>query len=330
MGVQALPRSKPPFIDELRSVHRSLVSSQDLTSLHAIKKPSTALSVSAFAWDWAWIGTAFILIAHFSWLGLLPALLIIGSRQRALSNLVHDASHGNLLNNSRLNDGLTNALAAYPMLDTVASYRRSHMAHHQYLGDVELDPDSKSHLRYGFDDRAPMRGSWIQIFARLIFNRESWRDSVIGNMMALRSRDLLWIGAEWFALLAAITAGFGIRGSIEFFVSWHLARATTYHCIRLFAEFMDHAGLKPGSIIGFTRNLPHTGVIATIFQPHQDTYHLVHHLMPKVPHYHLKAAHQLLTTTTAAYSRAHFCDSYFKGNHPAVICWMGRCEKEIS
>lgn len=58
---------------------------------------------------------------------------------------------------------------------------------------------------------------------------------------------------------------------------------TSYQAVRLFAEFLDHAGLEPGTVIGFTRNLLQHGLADHFFHPHDDHYHLVHHLLPNVP-----------------------------------------------
>lgn len=93
----------------------------------------------------------------------------------------------------------------------------------------------------------------------------------------------------------------------------------------MFSEFLDHTGLKPGGIYSFTRNLPHTGILRFLFHPHQDTYHLTHHFLPNIPHYHLKKADSLLRRDSQ-YLSAHHCDSYFFGKHSALNCWVGKCE----
>ncbi len=116
----------------------------------------------------------------------------------------------------------------------------------------------------------------------------------------------------------------GVKEAGTFIGIWFISRATSYHVIRIVAEFLDHAGLKVGSILGFTRNLPHAGALPPMFHPHQDTYHLVHHLFQKIPHYNLVRAHKLLEADPH-YAGAHHCDSYFIGNHSAVQCWVGRC-----
>ena len=41
-------------------------------------------------------------------------------------------------------------------------------------------------------------------------------------------------------------------------------------------------GLKPGSILSFTRNAPRN-LLSVVLHPHNDNFHLTHHLAPRVP-----------------------------------------------
>ncbi|MGS0645924.1 fatty acid desaturase [Staphylococcus hominis] len=48
---------------------------------------------------------------------------------------------------------------------------------------------------------------------------------------------------------------------------------------------------------------------------HHDNYHLVHHLFPAIPHYHLRKAHEILMKDEA-YRNAHHCTGFFKTTLP--------------
>ncbi|MEZ4816115.1 MAG: fatty acid desaturase family protein [Bdellovibrionota bacterium] len=298
----------------------------DKNKLKKLTKQNNLKSYLAFLLDWSIIFLSVAIVYNNIFLTPI-ALILIGSRQRALSNLVHDASHGNLFSNRKLNNFVPNILAAYPMLDSVETYRKSHLKHHRHLGSLELDPDTKSHFRYGYNDTNPKNDPAWKIYKKLILNKQSWKDSFTGNFFSLSpSTKTLVILYNTFAIVL-ISIGISFKFTTLLISLWIISRMTTYHAIRVFAEFLDHAGLKVGTILGFTRNLPHTGFLAAILHPHQDTYHLVHHIFPKVPHYNLHETHKDLFNSKN-YSQAHHCDAYFKGQHSAMSCLEGNCHKE--
>ncbi|HEU4533529.1 MAG TPA: fatty acid desaturase, partial [Polyangiaceae bacterium] len=100
---------------------------------------------------------------------------------------------------------------------------------------------------------------------------------------------------------------------------WLLARASTYHLLKVFTELSDHAGLEPGSILSNTRNSP-ANWLSALLHPHADNYHLAHHLAPRVPTWRLPALHALLLGVEA-YRAGHHCDGYFLGRSSVVRGW---------
>jgi len=300
--------------------YKQLEARPQFQALHIRRAIPALLS---FSIDWAFIGFSLFLVSQ-NFLFLPIALVIIGSKQRALSNLVHDASHGNLMDHLPSNDFYANCFAAYPMFETAQNYRKSHLEHHRHLGKRGLDPDSDSHFRYGYDDASPELKEPVRLYTRLLFNSSAWKDSFFGQFPNLKAYEKLQVVLWWGIVLAVLTFCFAGNGSLLFAFIWILARATTFHAIRVFAEFLDHTSLPLGSSLSFTRNLPHRGVLAALFHPHEDTFHLVHHLFPKIPHHQLRKAHELLKSNTQ-YKKAHHCDSYFWGEHSAISCWVGQC-----
>jgi fatty acid desaturase len=72
------------------------------------------------------------------------AFLIVSSRQLALTHLVHDASHYQLMPNRVLNDWFSDFFLAAPVLITTESYRVQHLLHHKHLGRSNLDTDTRA------------------------------------------------------------------------------------------------------------------------------------------------------------------------------------------
>jgi fatty acid desaturase len=310
------------FIKELRIALSSASEKSLFRSLHQRLPVRVAL---AFLFDWLLIILS-VLLASQSLLFFPVSLLLIGSRQRALSNLVHDASHGNLFSNRKMNDFFANFFSAYAVFETVGNYRRGHLKHHQFLGLTGLDPDTDSHLRYGFDDSKPRKEPPFSLYVSLILSPSSWKDSVFGQFTQLSFVEKAQVFVWWGVILGSITLVAGLSVMFLFLFLWIVARGTSYHAIRVFAEFLDHTGLPVGSSLSFTRNLPHRGLFSSIVHPHEDTYHLIHHLFPRIPHHQLRQAHQVLNQSSV-YLRAHHCDSYFFGQHSAVSCWIGLCNQ---
>ena len=76
------------------------------------------------------------------------AILVIGTRQHALAVLSHDATHFHVSRSKRLNDLLSNLLAAWPMAFSSSGYRRWHLQHHRTVGSDD-DPELMMYRMFG-------------------------------------------------------------------------------------------------------------------------------------------------------------------------------------
>ena len=68
------------------------------------------------------------------------AVMIIGARQLGLAILMHDAAHGALHSNTKVNDWVGEWLCAAPVGARLVSYRNYHLKHHKFTEQPE-DPD---------------------------------------------------------------------------------------------------------------------------------------------------------------------------------------------
>ncbi len=233
------------------------------------------------------------------------SLLVIGSRQRALGNLLHDASHRSLDGNRRRSRILANILFCWPLWVSMAIYRNEHNRHHRFLGDPARDPD------FIHDENRLPRG-WASVWLDQVRSPQMIRSSILGHLGRMDSAQLAGVVCWWGVALALISLASSARDALIFLALWVAARALAFHAITAFREISDHVGLQPGSLIGFSRNHPFSSVLGGIFHPHHNGYHLLHHLTPGMPFHALPSAHALLMRWPR-YAAGEHCDSYFTG-----------------
>src|SRR5690606_22947414 len=66
----------------------------------------------------------------------LLAGFVIGSRIHCLAVMMHDACHGMLFSNRRLNQLIGDIFVAYPLGFSIDLYRANHMHHHRYTNTL--------------------------------------------------------------------------------------------------------------------------------------------------------------------------------------------------
>lgn len=304
-------------LHDVKGIYEELRRQGLLDRLRALQGASTGRSVLALAFDWGCVLAAWALVVWGSvWLAPV-AILLMGSRQRALGNLLHDAGHKILFPEAQRNDRLANLFLGIPLFSPVRLYRDQHGKHHAYLGVDELDPD----LIHSEED---LQGSSLQLFLRHALDPAMFRTNTFASLGSLSAREHAQIALWWGAFLAVMTLAAGWAATLTFVALWMISRATVFHSITTFREISDHVGLEPGSVLGFTRNSPHTPVLSFFLHPHQNNYHLTHHLAPRVPFHRLHAAHEVFMAVPD-YARSHHCDAYFGGRRSVIACWVRRC-----
>jgi fatty acid desaturase len=246
------------------------------------------------------------------------AVIVIGSRQRALMNLVHEASHHKLFTRRGVNHWAGKLLIAFPVITGLAAYTCSHCRHHARLWDEERDPKTLRYLELDLVEPAADRSFWVKHLARPLALVHVPRNvaaslSWEGEPRAERLQRL----AYWVVVLAVV----GLLGLwTQLVLFWVLPYCTTFQVVRYWAEMAEHAGLRSSDPWQATRNWTSNGLVRWLMLSH-DQYHLVHHLFPGIPHYRTPAAHRLLMQVPE-YAAAHHCDGFFwphRADTPSVL-----------
>ena len=257
------------------------------------------------AWKGPWlIAHAWIVILGASamamaWPLTLPlAVMIIGARQLGLAILMHDAAHGALHGNLKLNDILGDRLTPGGLVQ----YRTYHLGHHRFAQQAE-DPDlglsapfpiTRLSLRRkivrDLTGQTHFKQRWAPLFKRLAQPPAGeTRLAILGKF--IKNRWRFFAGA---AVTIAITAPFGFWWA--WFALWWLPQATWYPMITRLRNIAEHACVAKDEPDPLRHaRTTHANLLERVFlAPYWVNYHCEHHMFMHVPCYNLPAAHRLL------------------------------------
>lgn len=248
----------------------------------------------SLAFNWSLVLGAFALVG--TWpnpLTLVAALVVIGGRQLACAAIMHDAAHRCLFRNRRLNDWAGNWLAAYPVWTDLRSYRDYHLQHHARTGRPD-DPDIGLVRPFPVTRRSLWRKVWRDLSGRTgrKFARAAWKRT-FGRARTDRNARRAAVGVVVSnAVLLALLA---LAGHPALYLLWPVAWMTTYTLVTRIRSIAEHA-LTPDADdpLNNTRTVLARWWERLLVAPNQLNYHLEHHLLMTVPHYHLPRMHRLL------------------------------------
>lgn len=69
------------------------------------------------------------------------AVCIMGASQHQLGGIIHEGTHYILFENRKLNELVSDWLAAFPIYTSTQAFRLHHLAHHQFVNDPQRDPN---------------------------------------------------------------------------------------------------------------------------------------------------------------------------------------------
>lgn len=236
-----------------------------------------------------------------------PMLLLVPRFQRGLENLTHEGSHQNWFRPDRearsaieskaerklgwtldprwarkVNNFLTNLLAAVPSFSTVSSYWVAHAQHHGHFGS-ELDP-----CRGRFESIDRSRA--VDFTGRMARCMKSY---VLGWWMTigLTPRTLVY-GILWHVAFWIVPCSLAIgwpAGLLVWAVFWAFPFVALLPWLRYVAESGKHDYHETSE---FSATISNLGWIHRwYFYPHGDGHHLLHHWDPSIPHHLLARAH---------------------------------------
>ncbi|MBS0537735.1 MAG: fatty acid desaturase family protein [Proteobacteria bacterium] len=252
--------------------------------VQALREKSDIAGALLVLHAWTLIGGS---MALFVWwpnvFTFLLAVMVIGGRQLGLAILMHDAAHGLLFRDRRLNDGVSTWLCAAPVFTTLVLYRPYHLKHHRHTQQAE-DPD-------------------LGLSAAFPITRKSlWRKVVrdlTGQTAFTRRREQFRAGIavrEGLIANAVLWAGLAALGYWWLYpVLWLLPLATWYQLVSRLRNIAEHAVVPDNDDpLRNTRTTYANPLVRLMVAPYWVNYHLEHHLFMFVPCWRLPEAHRLL------------------------------------
>jgi fatty acid desaturase len=258
---------------------------------------STARGLLLVAHAWALIAGASALVVIWpNPLTWLLAVMVVGGRQLGLAILMHEAAHGTLAANPRLNFLVGEFLCGAPVGADLGRYRPYHLRHHRFTQQDE-DPDlslsrpfptTRASLRRKFTRDLTGQTFFKQRIAPL-FHRGPTGSAFAGEGGRAQRR-----------FLAATLVIFGIYwacgAAIWFFGIWVVAFATWFPLISRIRNIAEH-GCTDRTPDPFTvaRTTRANWLERLFIAPYYVQYHAEHHLFIAVPCYRLPLLHALLS-----------------------------------
>jgi fatty acid desaturase len=302
MAENAAMRTGEEFRDDVRRKGLPAEVVKRLTRLDPAK--SSLAVVETFA-----MLAATIAVALVWWhpVVIVPAVLLIATRQQALFVLAHDAAHYRMHERRWLND-LVGRLCGTLAGISMCTYRVVHRLHHNHLYQAQ-DPDIPLHGGYprgaGYLARKLAKDllgftaykTYAYFFGAPAINDEAGAPNrpLDDTSPALRqaARRDRWVvaGFHMAAPLVAFTTGWGV----EYLVLWALPLVTALQPLLRLRAISEHGAVTSTTVpeLSARTNLGSKWLL-WLFFPHHVHYHIEHHLYPSIPHYNLAACHRAL------------------------------------
>jgi fatty acid desaturase len=251
----------------------------------------------------AW-GTIFAAMALFVWwpspLTFLLAVAIIGARQLGLAVLSHDAAHGLLFTNMRLNDFAGTWLTEYIMFGDLYAYRPYHVKGHHRFTQQPNDPD------LGLSAPFPItHASLRRKIIRDLTGQTAWKQRKAIVRRAFGAADLPAserIALGWRRLHGAIVTHavlFAILAAAGYWwlypALWLLPYFTFQPLVVRIRAIAEHSMVTDNDDPLRNTRTTHANWFERAFiAPYYVNYHLEHHLLSAVPCYNLPRAHAMM------------------------------------
>jgi fatty acid desaturase len=233
-------------------------------------------------------GLLFWSIAADAWWFAVPLVLILAHIMHGHLIAFHEAAHGSLCPNPRLNDALGVFIGMFSFMG-FSLYRAAHHSHHSYLGterDEELWPFVITSKPRWFRRLAV----FCELVFGLIYTPLLFVHALVRPGSVIRNRNRrrrIWmelglIAAVWAAVLAAVV----YLNAWKYLLVMYVIPASLAGFMQSLRKYIEHMGLTGSTVLSSTRSVVTPGLFGRMlaFTLFHEPYHGVHHKYARLPH----------------------------------------------
>jgi fatty acid desaturase len=280
----------------------TLAAAQFLTpeELAVIRKRSDLRGLWCVAHAWGVIfacWAALILVPH-------PAvwaigIVLVGARQLGLAILMHDAAHGVLTDNKRLNEALGQWFLAWPVISDLYNYRTYHLKHHRWTQQAN-DPDLVLSAPFPITRSSLRRKLARDITGQTVFKQRvaQFRGAFTvkgGAFFDGVKKGLSRLGGPIAVNLGLLVALSALGYWWVFFALWVVPFFVWFPMITRIRNIAEHAVVPDNNDpLRNARTTKANLLWRAMVAPYWVNYHVEHHMLMFVPCYNLSKFHRLL------------------------------------
>ena len=260
---------------------------------------SRFMGLALLAHCWLVIGLA--MAVGVTWPVTIPLMvMVIGTRQLGLFILMHDAAHGLLHPNRRINDTAAKWFGGAEL----DAYRPYHLQHHRFVQQT-ADPDLVLSAPFPITPASLKRKIWRDLSGQTFFKQ---RFGPLADKLKHRGSNQ----AAWPLVLQEIKAqrvffitnglGFLVFASVGLWwawvLMWLLPMASWLPLVTRLRNIAEHALVAENNAdpLRHARTTQASFVERALIAPYWVNYHGEHHMFTQIPCWHLPKAHRLLAS----------------------------------
>lgn len=263
------------------------------------------------------------------WSVYLISFLIMGAIQHTIATFIHEAAHGHLFSNKKLNDKLGQLFFAAPIFSFLEDYRLFHMDHHRFNGKADKDPEAGLYAAIGLKDSYSSKTEVLKVFLQdftgvnfvksvgylLKYSADKKKSGELSGPGIFENLTILL----WTVVLPLVMWKVGMLSA--FLIVWMLPLFTLSQALLRWHGYGEHVRGNDGDLAQNT--LTHRfGLISTLYlYPLNSSFHLEHHLYPQLPWYSLRTFRKWADETNPEYCQLASkleVDGYFFGKKSVI------------